>query len=102
MSFGTISHRDIGQYSGRSDCVMIDVRDETAYRHGHIHGAVNIPYKKLMQMFWRMPSDKIYIVYCEHGGTSLMAARRMAECGYEVLSVVGGFLACGQHQKRVY
>ena len=97
MSLGTICPGDIGRFLGRSDCVIIDVRDETAYRHAHIPGAVNIPYKKLIRTFCRMPPDRIYILYCEHGGTSLMAARRMSECGYEPFSLFGGFLACGRH-----
>lgn len=102
MSLGTIAAKEIYQYIGREDFVIIDIRDREAYKENHILGSVNIPYRELMDIYSQMSRQKTYVLYCEHGGTSLMAAREMAKNGYQVLSVIGGFLACGQHKKRVY
>ena len=102
MSLGTVAAREIYQYIGREDFMIIDIRDKEAFTENHILGAVNIPYRELMDTYRKLSSHKTYVLYCEHGGTSLMAAREMAKNGYEVLSVIGGFLACGQHKKKVY
>ena len=37
-----------------------------------------------------LPKNKVIIVYCEHGSSSMMAARILADKGYNVLNAVGG------------
>lgn len=102
MSMGIIPASMLEHYADASEYTVIDLRDCLSYERAHIPGAVNIPYSLLMSEYQKMPKNKIYVLYCEHGGTSLMAAREMAEKGFEVLSAAGGFLACGLSKKRLY
>lgn len=102
MAFGIIPAglAESGALSG--DCTVIDLRDKRAYDEGHIPGALNIPYEMFLKTYRTLPKNKTYILYCEHGGTSIFAAREMAAKGFDVLSVAGGFLACGRQKKRLY
>ena len=102
MAFGIIP---AGLAEGRAawgDCTMIDLRDQKAYEAGHIPGALNMPYEIFMKTYAALPKNKTYILYCEHGGTSIFAAREMAAQGFDALSIAGGFLACGRQKKRLY
>ena len=93
MSFNTISARNISQYSNASKYRIIDVRNYVEYAKGHIPGVINMPYPILERDMIRLQKTKTYIFYCDRGSTSLLVARKFYSCGYDVLSVVGGFSA---------
>ena len=40
-----------------------------------------------------VPEEKFLVLYCDRGGASMEAGRYLAEQGYQVCSVVGGFMA---------
>lgn len=88
----TISAKMLDYYVGRSDAMIIDVRDKTAYQKSHIRGAVSFPYASLSgeETF---PTDKTLIFYCDRGGASMAAARLFVRRGYRTRSVIGGFEA---------
>ena len=101
MNFETISAKNLDAYIGRSDCMIIDLREEDEYRQGHIMSAYNVPYERLEQAFFR--KDITYIMYCERGSASLAAAKELAKKGYRVKSVVGGIRAYrGKYLTGVY
>ena len=41
----------------------------------------------------KLPKRRRYILYCSHGGASMLAGRRMSEQGLDVLSISGGILS---------
>lgn len=85
-----ISAKTLDYYVGRKDALIIDLREKEAYMKSHIRTAVNIPYAELEKKE-NFPKGKILIFYCERGGASIVAAKRMAKMGYETRSVIGGF-----------
>ena len=45
-------------------------------------------------MLWENESmSKKYILYCERGSMSMLAAKELCEVGYEVINVYGGIHA---------
>ena len=88
-----ISAKMLDYYVDRYDALIIDLRDPASYRISHIRNARNIPYESLETQKQEFPEDKILIFYCEHGGTSMKAAKQIARRGHETRSVIGGFLA---------
>lgn len=93
MSFETVPASMLDYYTDRPEYSIVDLRDAQAYSEGHIKGAINIPYDELDMGLNRLPRNKIYVLYCERGGTSLLAARTMYRSGYDVLSINGGIHA---------
>ena len=77
----------------RAGAFVIDLRSQEEYRQGHIKGAVNIPYDFLEDYKKRLPRNRILVLYCEWGTTSILAGRKLSQYGYEVLSVNGGLNA---------
>jgi rhodanese-related sulfurtransferase len=87
-----VSAKMLDYYVGRSDAMIIDLRDRESYRESHVAGAVNIPYADLEGKM-DFPGDKMLIFYCDRGGASMAAARQYGKLGWKARSVIGGFEA---------
>ena len=90
MGFYTIHPRDINMIQYRKNAVVVDIREPKEYQDYHYRRAVNRPYKEEDQWLSTFSKRRVYILYCEYGSTSLLAARRMGKAGYEVYTVIGG------------
>ena len=77
----TISAKMLDYYVGRSDALIIDLRD-----------TVNVPYGELENEY-AFPKEKMLVFYCDRGGASMAAAREFVRRGYKTRSVIGGFAA---------
>jgi NADPH-dependent 2,4-dienoyl-CoA reductase/sulfur reductase-like enzyme/rhodanese-related sulfurtransferase len=70
---------------------MLDVRDPSEYKEGHIDGAVNIPLNDLRQRMGEVPKDQEVWAYCYIGQRSYYAARALSQYGYNIKNLSGGF-----------
>ena len=68
--------------SGSKDFVIVDVRDESEYNEGHIPSAINIPAESFAARSEVLPKEKKIIVYCNTGGRSYMAYRKLMKLAY--------------------
>ncbi len=100
MDFQTISIREFNEYRKRPDAWVVDLRSKEEFEELHVEGARNVPYDNLKMYRKYLPKDKLYILYCDRGSSSLMAARDMSREGYRTVTVVGGFQAL-VHDKNV-
>ena len=77
-----------------SGYVILDVRTQEEYDHGHIPGAVLIPDYEIEQAAQDMLPDKdqLILVYCRSGRRSKNAAQVLAELGYTNIKEFGGIL----------
>ncbi len=92
MDFRLIQPSEIeGQV--KRGAILIDVREPEEYRTFHYPNAKNIPYDRLEAWKRRLPRSRPLVLYCEHGSTSLMAARMLGREGFEVYTVIGGLEA---------
>lgn len=90
MEFQTISIRELEEYRNRPEVWVIDLRSKEEYQEVHIEGARNIPYEHLEMYKKYLPKDKTYILYCDRGASSLLAAKDLSREGYRTMTVVGG------------
>ena len=93
MAFQLISARKAESLMDQWEYVVIDLRNDRDYRKGHMQGALNLPYEFLDHYIEKLPKNRRYILYCSHGGASMLAGRRMSEQGLDVLSISGGILS---------
>jgi NADPH-dependent 2,4-dienoyl-CoA reductase/sulfur reductase-like enzyme/rhodanese-related sulfurtransferase len=70
---------------------MLDVRDPSEYKKGHIDGAVNIPLNDLRQRMEEVPKDQEVWAYCFVGQRSYYAARALAQYGFDIKNISGGY-----------
>jgi rhodanese-related sulfurtransferase len=73
--------------------VVIDVREADEFARGKIPGAYTIPRGVLEgQVDGRLPREATVVLYCAAGARSALAAKSLAEMGYDkVENLEGGF-----------
>lgn len=65
------------------DFTVVDVRDEGEFAEGHIPGAINIPVARFSAESGQLSQDKKIIVYCNSGGRSYLAYRKLMKLTYK-------------------
>ena len=70
---------------------LLDVRDPSEFKEGHVEGAVNIPLNDLRQRMEEVPKDREVWTYCFVGQRSYYAARALSQYGYDIKSLSGGY-----------
>lgn len=71
---------------------ILDVRDPRELRDGSIEGSCNIPLNELRERLGELPKDREILVYCQVGQRSYFASRLLAQKGYRVRNLSGGYL----------
>lgn len=95
----TISNEDAVTGEG----IILDVREEAEYAFGHIPGAKSIPMGDLASRMNELdPSQTIYVI-CRTGTRSDLAAKQLAEAGFEnIYNVLPGMTEyTGELEKEV-
>lgn len=90
MEFQTIGIREFNEYRKRPDAWVIDLRSKEEFEDIHVEGARNMPYEELEMFRKYLPKDKLYLLYCDRGASSLMAAKELSREGYRTATLVGG------------
>jgi CRP-like cAMP-binding protein len=69
---------------------FIDVRYPEEFEYNHIPGATLIPLFELRQRMPELDPAQRYIIYCQSGSRSAVAALRLTQAGYDVQTLEGG------------
>lgn len=67
---------------------IVDVRDKSEYSAGHIPGAINIPAAVFASGSGVLEKEKRIVVYCNSGGRSYNAYRKLQKLAYPNISQV--------------
>ncbi|PSB20410.1 rhodanese-like domain-containing protein [Phormidesmis priestleyi ULC007] len=63
--------------------VLVDVREPSEYRSGHIPNAINIPLRTLTHNLDKIVGDRPVVLYCSSGYRSAMGVMTLHLLGYE-------------------
>ncbi len=77
---------------GDNQIARLDVRTRVEFERGHIAGAVNIPVDEIRDRIAEVPCQSPLLVYCQSGARSYFACRALAQMGYEVMNLSGGYV----------
>ena len=69
---------------------VLDVRQPSEWRHGHIRDSQNVPLMRLKRRLATLPHDKTIVTVCASGHRSNAAARTLQRAGYQVENLNGG------------
>ena len=70
---------------------VLDIREDSEFRSGHLAGAIHIPVKKLPDRLPKLKHDKPYAVICQSGSRSRGATDFLIDEGFKgAVSVRGG------------
>ena len=83
-----ISPTDLNGLIQRSDdsFTVVDVRDSEEFTEGHIPGSINIPVVSFASQSDVLNKKKKIIVYCNSGGRSYNAYRKLMKLGYKEIN----------------
>ena len=66
--------------------IILDVRRRLEWEHGHVAGAIHIPFSDLPGRVGELPPGEVW-VYCQSGYRATVAASVLAARGREAISV---------------
>jgi rhodanese-related sulfurtransferase len=72
------------------DAVVLDVREDDEWVHGHIDGATHIPMGEVPARLDELPEGDPLYVTCRGGGRSARVAAWLNQNGYDAVNVAGG------------
>lgn len=77
----------------RQDFILLDVRGEAAYQHGHLPQALHLPHSRITSdSLAQFPTDSLFVVYCAgpHCNGADKAALKLAMLQRPVKKMLGG------------
>ncbi|WP_232432197.1 rhodanese-like domain-containing protein [Chamaesiphon minutus] len=66
-----------------SQTLLVDVREASEYRAGHIPNAINIPLQTLARNLSKIPTDRSVVLYCSSGYRSGMGVMTLHLFNYD-------------------
>lgn len=89
--YGKITVEDLLKLNSPS---IIDVRETYEYEMGYIPSAVNIPVRIILNDYKNcLKKDQRYYIYCQTSMRSTRVCEFLAELGYDIYLVDGGYKA---------
>ena len=73
----TISPQQLSQMINKQNALVIDLRDPTDFKKGHITGSENIPYARLNDKSNHFPKDRPVVFVCNLGQVAGAAAKTL-------------------------
>lgn len=90
MPFYMLHPKDVEPLRRQKNAIVVDLRERGEYQRWHCHNAVCMPYCEKEAWLNCFYKDRIYILYCDYGNISLMAARKLALRDITAYTVIGG------------
>ncbi len=76
-----------------ANSVWLDIRSPQEYELGHMKSSINLPLNSLRFQASSLAPDHQYIIYCQDGRYSTIAAFLLLERGFDVVILSGGITA---------
>ncbi len=75
----------------KDEYLLIDIREDDAYQHGCIDGAIHVEKETLLKGTVDLPKDKKLILYCMKGLISGEVAKTLREQGFDAYDLPEGY-----------
>jgi len=86
----TVYVEELGAGEGANEFIL-DVRSPSEFSAGHLADAVNIPIDELRARLSELPRDRPIAAYCQVGMRGYVATRLLAQYGFNVRNLSGGY-----------
>jgi hydroxyacylglutathione hydrolase len=84
----------LAQYLKAAKTEIVDVRKPTEYASGHVKGARHLELDRLESMLPQLDPSHQYVIHCQGGYRSMIAASLLKASGFsKVMNVLGGYAA---------
>jgi len=72
---------------------ILDVRTEDEYKNGAINNSMNVPLSQIRQFSESLDRTRKYVIYCQTGSRSSVAAFMLNRRGFNTVALKGGLMA---------
>jgi NADPH-dependent 2,4-dienoyl-CoA reductase/sulfur reductase-like enzyme/rhodanese-related sulfurtransferase len=76
---------------GETDALIVDVREPGEFAAGHVPRSINLPLSQMRARFQELARDRELWLCCAAGQRAYFAARFLAQHGYRVRNLSGGY-----------
>lgn len=76
---------------GRTDALLVDVREADEFAAGHAPGFINLPLSQMRRRYGELPQHREIWVSCGVGQRAYYATRFLTQHGYKVRNLSGGY-----------
>lgn len=90
MPFYMLHPKEVEATQRQKNAIVVDLRDGVEYYKWHYRNAVWMPYCESENWLNRFYRQRTYILYCDYGNISLLAARKLAQRNITAYTVIGG------------
>lgn len=89
-----VSTAQLTQMINRDNALVLDIRDSTEFKKGHIVDALNVPHAQITTRIDDLNEHKNrpIVLVCKDGQRSGMAGKELHKRGYQVFRLSGGLL----------
>ncbi|WP_285270044.1 MBL fold metallo-hydrolase [Kaistella rhinocerotis] len=84
-----VSVEEFEQIAKSGDAQVIDVRNESEYKAGHVEGAVNLFYGTIQDDLDKVSKDREVVIYCQAGDRAAIAQSVLHRNGFNVKTFSG-------------
>ena len=91
---------DLDKIFKDKNAILLDVRDDYEYKHGHIHTSINIPLDSLRKNLNKLDKNKTYYLICYSALRSYYAYRILSQYGFDCYHLAGGYRLYNAVKKR--
>ena len=74
------------------DLVVLDVREQVEWQHGHLEGSLHVPMSELAERLGEVPTGDRLLVVCKVGGRSARVVQYLVQQGVDAFNLDGGLL----------
>lgn len=74
----------------RAEYTFLDVREDYEWESGHIEDAIHIPLQQLPERYLELEKRRNFVVVCQIGQRSDLAAQFLKSRGFEAFNLDGG------------
>jgi len=87
-----VSANELDGYLNQAETIVLDVRTEQEFKHGHLPDALNIDFynPEFPTQLDQLDKGKRYLVYCQSGSRSMSASKLMNQKGFFDLTNLSG------------
>ena len=90
MPFYMLPPKELEATQRQKNAVVVDLRETKEYHKWHYRNAVWMPYCESENWLNRFNKGQTYILYCDYGNISLLAARKLSQRNITAYTVIGG------------
>ena len=74
------------------ELVVVDVREQVEWQHGHLEGSLHLPMSELPARFDELPADGRLLIVCKVGGRSARVVQYLVQQGIDAFNLDGGLV----------